>query len=358
MLAPTYNDELSSASDDMAWTEPAYSREEVDAAGGVLVSRRPSAADLGQALDIINNWRSSHAFPVNTFQVGLRGRVKDLHHTGIIAQRIKRLSSIELKLKRFKWLRLSAMQDIGGCRAVVASVQSVNDLVKSYEKSHIKHTLDDRDDYISEPKKSGYRGVHLIYRYASDRSEIFNDLKIEIQIRSQLQHAWATAVETVGTFIQQALKSSRGEREWLRFFTLMGTAIAIREKTQPVPGTPIDKKELVGELREHAAALAVETRLRAYGAALQTVEQRPQHAHYYLLTLEPAINRVTVLGFKRTEVAEAAARYLATEREIVGNPGSEAVLVSVESLAALRRAYPNYFLDTSIFLDAVNRAIA
>jgi hypothetical protein len=39
---------------------------------------------------------------------------------------------------------------------------------------------------------------------------IYNDLKIEMQLRSQYQHAWATAVETVGTFIGQALKSSIG----------------------------------------------------------------------------------------------------------------------------------------------------
>ena len=43
---------------------------------------------------------------------------------------------------------------------------------------------------------------------------------------------------------------------------------------------------------------------------------------------------------------------------IVFVPGSEAVLVSVESVDALRRAYPNYFLDTKVFLAAVETAIA
>jgi hypothetical protein len=34
-----------------------------------------------------------------------------------------------------------------------------------------------------------------------------------------------------------------------------------------------------------------------------------------------------------------------------------AVLVSVESLEALRRAYPNYFLDADVFIESVKKAI-
>jgi len=36
----------------------------------------------------------------------------------------------------------------------------------------------------------------------------------------------------------------------------------------------------------------------------------------------------------------------------------DAVLVSVESLELLRRAYPNYFLDTRAFLNALKQAVA
>jgi hypothetical protein len=56
-------------------------------------------------------------------------------------------------------------------------------------------------------------------------------------------------VETVGTFVRQALKSSQGEAEWLRFLALMGTALAFRERTSPVPDTTTDPRELVKALR-------------------------------------------------------------------------------------------------------------
>jgi ppGpp synthetase/RelA/SpoT-type nucleotidyltranferase len=342
----------------MTWATRKYPKDQVDAAGQLLLQKSPKLQEIEHAFQVINNWRSSHAFPLNTFQVGLRKRAKQIDSKCITAQRIKRLSSLVLKLNRYSWLTLSEMQDIAGCRAVMSSVRRVDKLVHAYKGSNIKHKLDDEDDYIRSPKRSGYRGIHLIYRYHSDKKETYNGLKIEMQFRSQLQHAWATAVETVGTFIQQALKASRGEKEWLRFFALMGTAIAIREKAPPVPETPTSRAQLVKELRHFAGRLDVETRLTAYGEAVNMAAAGASKAHYFLLAVDPKAKRVTVTGYTYMELEKASDEYLETERRISEEPGAEAVLVSVESLALLRRAYPNYFLDTRVFLDAVKQAIA
>jgi hypothetical protein len=344
------------------WAIPEYSKEEVDEAGKKLVYSSIAPEDLDHILGVISNWRSVHSFPLNTFQVGLRQKARRIDRNSLVAQRIKRLSSIDMKLRRFEWLRLSEMQDIGGCRAVLGSVRSVDRLVKLYQDSGIKHRLDDMDDYIRNPKRSGYRGVHLNYRYHSDRKKTYNGLKIEMQFRSPLQHAWATAVETVGTFIKQALKSSQGEKEWLRFFALMGTAIALRERTPPVPDTPASKTALVRELRRYSRELDVDTRLRTYGAALQTLEQpsarRVRMAHYFLLELDPVRKYVRVTGYPAQDLQSASEDYLAAERSIRDHPGADAVLVSVESLTSLRRAYPNYFLDTRVFLEALKEAVS
>ena len=124
-------------------------------------------------------------------------------------------------MRRFDRMNLARMQDLGGCRAVVNSVEKVRALVGLYEKSPIKHKLVGQDDYIAHPQASGYRGIHLVYRYYSDRSPTYNGLQIKLQLRSPLQHAWATAVETVVTFLRQALKASQGHADWLRFFSLM-----------------------------------------------------------------------------------------------------------------------------------------
>jgi ppGpp synthetase/RelA/SpoT-type nucleotidyltranferase len=90
----------------------------------------------------------------------------------LVAQRIKRLSSIEKKLRRYPGLSLTEIQDIGGCRAVVRSVEDVTELVSLYETGHLKHKQERCDNYIQNPKGSGYRGAHLVYKYSSDRRDM------------------------------------------------------------------------------------------------------------------------------------------------------------------------------------------
>ena len=342
---------------DMPWAAPKFSRARVDEAGVALTNADALPPELDEALEVINNWRSSHAYPLNTFQATLRYKARQVSANPLVAQRIKRLSSIYQKLRRFSWLKLSEMQDIGGCRAIVDSTRQVDRLVTLYKKSDLKHKLDDEDDYIRNPKRSGYRGFHLIYRYNSDKIETYNGLKIEMQFRSPLQHAWACAVETVGTFTRQALKASQGEENWLRFFKLMGTAMGLRERTPPVPDTPTKKEDLSAELREYARRLDVENCLHGYGAALQITE-RPslKGMHYFLIELDAEAKQTRVRGYTRGELEEASNEYLEAERKISGNT-SNAVLVSVDSMSALRRAYPSYFLDTEVFIQAVRQAL-
>ena len=342
----------------MAWTEPAYSRRQVDRAGTTYVDAAATPEERELARTVINNWRSSHSFPLNTLTVNLRDGASRFDNAPTVAQRIRRLPSIQHKLERIPGMSLSRMQDIGGCRAVMAEAQGVQELVSFYKSaSRIKHRPIREDDYVSTPKESGYRGAHLVYRYYSDRKPTYNGLAVEMQIRSRLQHAWATAVETVGTFTQQALKSSWGDAEWLRFFALMGSALARREGTTLVPGTPVDNRELADELRHLVVRLDVIDRLSAYGNALEFTEDAAElmPGHIYLLELDIPGESLRTRAYKNPAVA--LEEYGAIERAIEGQPGKDVVLVTVESLSALRRAYPNYFLDTTIFVESVREAI-
>lgn len=340
----------------MDWVTPQYSRSEVDRAGRILIGREQG--DINQALTVIGNWRGSHGFPLNTLKMGLRTRSCQLDGAAVVAQRIKRLSSISSKLERQPTMQLSQMQDIGGCRAVMSDVALLLQVRDLTLRSRMKHRLAKENDYVQTPKVSGYRGIHLVYRYVSDKNDTYNKLLIELQIRSQLQHAWATAVETVGTFLEQSLKASQGSEEWLRFFKLMSSAVAHREGRPIVPGTPTVRRELVRELRRLAKSLNVETKLTAYHATIPLL-QMPEikGAHYFLMELRPAEGSFRVTSFKKSQLEEASALYLDVERRLSG-PGAEAVLVSVDSIDALRRAYPNYFLDTRVFIDALNEAVA
>lgn len=345
----------------MAWVTPQYRRDQVNHASRVLVDPWLfNEQESEQAFEIISNWRSSHSFPLNTFKIGLLKKAMQVDDNGIVAQRLKRLSSIALKLHRFPEMKLSQMQDIAGCRAIVSSVAQVYKLVELYKTSDIKHFLVHQDEYIERPKESGYRGIHLIYRYYSDKKPTYNDLKVEVQIRSTLQHAWATAVETVGTFIRHALKSSQGDEKWLRFFALMSTFIAIRERCAIVPNTPSFRADLKDELREIARELDVGNRLGMYADALQVPEEVvAPNAKYFLLELDASAHHIKITGYRSTELEKASSDYLTVERQAISAPGiRDAVLVSVDSLAAVKRAYPNYFLDTHRFIRLVRDAVS
>jgi hypothetical protein len=309
------------------------------------------------ALDVVGNWRAIHAFPLNTFQVRLRTAAAMVYKNALVAQRLKRLSSIEFKLRRFPGMSLARMQDIGGCRAVLRNPAEVRRLSRDYRSSRMKHHLVNEKDYITDPKDSGYRGIHLMYRYHSDRKGTYNGLLIELQIRSLLQHAWATAVETVGIFLEHSLKSSMGPEQWLRFFALSASAFARVERAPLVPGTPRTKRELGREIRRVQRQLDVQQKLRTFGRALQVTEKTtPRNAHFYLLSLTPGT--LTIFSYRKGELEEATAHYLQVEREAEGVPGAQAVLVSAESFKALRRAYPNYYLDTQVFLRRLAGALA
>ena len=341
------------------WIIPQYSNTVVDKAGARLV--KPKAwldqKDFENALDIVENHRAAHSFPLLVFRMGLSLKAKKIDPNFVVAQRIKRLPSLENKLRRFPTMRLTHMQDIGGCRAVVRTVAMVRRLTTSYVNSDIKHKRLRIVDYIKEPRESGYRGVHIIYSYYSDRKPTFNGLKIEVQLRTRLQHAWATAVETIDTFTGQALKGGKGESEWQHFFALMSTYIARKEKTTLVPNTPVDEIGLRAQIMYRARTLEVDAHLQAYRATLLQLEQHVKGARYYLLELDSKAWTVNIYGFKGNQLELAMSRYAEAEKRNANQPGADAVLVSATSLDELKRVYPNYLADTHVFLGILSESV-
>lgn len=323
-----------------------FDHDEIDRAGDILVAGARSREDLA-ARSLVNRWRASHIRPLNTFGMNLRRRAGN---RDIVAQRLKRLPSIISKLERLNWLKLSRMQDIGGCRAIVGSADDAFRLAADFVDSRIRHELVSHSNYVDRPRRTGYRGLHLVYSYHSDRTEIWNGLKTEIQIRSQLQHQWATAVETVGTFTRKSLKSGVGDQNWLRFFALMSSVIAEREGTAFVPDTPTDQRELVGEIRQHDRTIGISSQLAVFqNLTLQLRDSRSISNHWVGLELDPIANRVAGRMFNPNDWESANEWYSERELENRDNPHVVVVLVSSSSLSALRRAYPNIFADIGRF---------
>jgi hypothetical protein len=63
-----------------------------------------------------------------------------------------------------------------------------------------------------------------------------------------------------------------------------------------------------------------------------------------------------VKGFDNIE--EAAKAYETAEKRVREKEGTDAVLVSVDSVSALGKAYPNYFADTRVFMQLMTQALS
>lgn len=336
------------------------SPDEIDEAGRKLVALRNEPereSEWLEAVNVVDQWRRAHSDPLRTFQVNLRRRVG---RRGIVATRLKRLPTIIGKLERLQRLRLSQLQDIGGCRVVVGDTDRVFTVATSLLESRTLHRLVKRDNYIEAPRRTGYRGIHLVYEYMSDWRKHLNGLHVEIQLRTQLQHQWATAVETAGTFTGNDLKSGRGDPDWLRFFALMSSAIARRENMPPVPKTPVTANTLAEELKALDTKLGgVTFRLDAFRLVTQAIPHFLEHgANWLVLELDLDNREVRGHPFRASEAEAAQSNYLQQELTYRDNPRVDVVLVTADSFSALRRAYPNYFANLTGFRNLVQEELA
>jgi len=343
----------------MAFVTPEYSKADVNRAG-LILARNPQIFNgewLG-ATSVLANWRAAHAYPINTFQATLRARLKKVAPEALVAQRLKRTPSIIAKLQRFKGMQLARMQDIGGLRAVVSTTQELRYLFEIYQTAYLSHQLISVKDYMSAPKFDGYRSIHLIYRYNSVNIVDYDGLSLELQLRTKLQHARATAVETMGIYLGQALKSGQGEDEWKQFFKTASAALAHIEKAEPVPGYEgFDRKTVYKQLMEEEANLDVVTKLRSFAVATENIHTLRGTGSYHLIVLNLSDRSVAITPYATTRLEQANRDYALVEEKAKSGEPLEAVLVSAGSVDALKKAYPNYFLDTQVFINQIERII-
>jgi len=337
------------------WKVVEYSRSQIINAGKTI--RRGSSAtikELQLATEIIDNWRAAHAFPLHVIYMHLR-RMRSSNNEVIVAERLKRLDSIIGKLKREQSMNLWTMQDLGGCRVIVPSIDKVYECFEKYDKSRKRHIFKKSYDYIKVPKDSGYRSLHAVYEYHSDKNETYNkNMLVEIQFRTHLQHLWATAVETMGLFTKESIKTGAGSDDVKRFFVLTSALFAKKEQ-QPLPPNVIDDlAEIVSEIntlnRKHnyldflsGISVAVDN---------QKSSVSKSSAAYYILILNYSTRRLQIKSFKASQFETANAIYNSIEATRAANK-IDAVLVRVSSFTILEKAYPNYFSDIWEFVDLV-----
>lgn len=109
----------------------------------------------------------------------------------ICTYRVKRIESIISKLKRLPKMQLQRAEDIAGMRCIMTTESNVHKLFDHIKKKEYKLPFEIKNvnDYITDPKETGYKSIHVNVQLKGDSR------RIEIQLRSLQQHNWATLVE-------------------------------------------------------------------------------------------------------------------------------------------------------------------
>lgn len=215
------------------------SKTQVDGAGGQLrdwfMGEAPIAAleepPLDEAIKVVSDWRAGFFEPLNVV-------------TGAVARgtgtsptfRHKRISRIVYKLVRFPSMRLTQMEDIGGCRVVVPDRRALG-----AARAAVLHLWSDAgvDDYTECPKDTGYRAIHIV--------PVESARAVEVQLRTARQNEWADVVERTDDRLGTMLKDGKGPPDLQEYFCQAATRIAIEEEGGTVGE---DQERAFADLRE------------------------------------------------------------------------------------------------------------
>jgi ppGpp synthetase/RelA/SpoT-type nucleotidyltranferase len=344
-----------------------FSNNQINKAGKILASASFSddSAEFSEALDTVNAWRSEHRYATEVFRDLLMEKARAIDINFVFASRLKKIDSIKEKLRREPNMQLSGMQDIGGCRLIFSRIEDVYEMVNALLSMgtwypNAKHILKRKTDYIDSPRNSGYRSYHMVYEYHNGGT-VAENLKIEIQIRTYIQHIWATSVESASIIAKAPLKASRGAQYWLQFFRLVSSYFALQERKPLVPDTPLTKTEIAEAIRNLESEHKILSQLDALNLWIKRTEPRRVSAHkivvehyepYFLLRINENIeNDFEFTPFKDFDKAYEA--YIKAEKSL----GNNAVLVTTNSAETLRRAYPNYFVDIDNFISILRNLL-
>lgn len=292
---------------------------------------------------------------LNTFQMRLRNTRNRFKGEVQVAQRHKRRPTIIDKLQREPTMQLSTMHDIAGCRAICSSIDELERFRAAFLDTRSKHVHTnaetDRFDYIKNPKRSGYRGIHDVFETVleSKSGSQWNGLKVEIQFRTRAQHAWATAVETVDLLNGERAKFGQANPKLQQFFVVASELIArYVEKRQ---GSLKERKDAdvaneFGNLNEELDIV------RRLSGAVTSSPEIPRDRNTILIFHFEGNQGLEVQTFD--SITPAQQRYSKLEQEMEGK--ADVVLVKAQNADDLRRAFQNYFTDAREFVQLTKEA--
>lgn len=324
----------------------------VKRAGKAAAAAGDPSRVVPEDLEVLDEWRKAHLRPLSAVAMWLRSPALDA--TGLApAQRLKRRDTFLDKLISGRAKDASTMHDLGGCRLIFPDLGTLQDFRKYLEQtSRARHKLlhdSGKYDYIANPKDTGYRGVHYVYGYApssDDRSEL-EGLKIEVQLRTGVQHAWATAVEIADLVSDTRTKFEDGSSEYGQFFKMASEILARHHEGSNSCLPHLDNESLAKQfsaLEDRIGLLDRLAKLKEQG----DISQIKQHTVLAFRTDDT----VDIFGFTKP------ARAVEKEKDLLEDDScANVVYVRASTPRSIRSSYRNYLTNPEDFVELLNAAL-
>ena len=324
---------------------PGGSKSRVNRAG---VRIRQGTA-TGDDLLVVEDWRAAHRGVLNTFQAILRKRTSGTKVS--VAQRHKRKTTIFDKLSRLPGMQLARMDDVAGCRLIFRSIRDLQAFRSKFHRARFNHKLrnePDKYDYLKHPKPTGYRGIHDVYEYNvnSEAGKALAGLYIEIQYRTLVQHAWATAVEVIGFITLSQPKFQRGDTRYERAMALASELLARAHEQQTGPFPSTSDQEILDDFLSLDSQLHLMQTLRGLNSAKSDVTDKRNS--FLIFSKE---GELEVRSFR--DATDALRALFDLEKSM---PDRDIVLVRADTSEEVRLAFRNYFTDAREFVRLVDAA--
>lgn len=250
-------------------------------------------------------------------------------------------------------MQLSRMDDIAGCRLIFSNIKEIHSFRVEFHRARFKHKRRndlDKYDYIKSPKPTGYRGIHDVYEYnvSSEVGKRLAGLYLEIQYRTLVQHAWATAVEVIGFITESQPKFQKGDKRYEQTMALASEILARAFENSKGPFPNLDDREVVAQFLGLDKELGLLKTLRGLNAADKAVTERRNAILIFLGSGELEVKTYR-------DSTDALRALFELEKQF---PDRDVVLVRADTSDEVRLAFKNYFSDARDFIRFVEDGCA
>ncbi|WP_186424348.1 RelA/SpoT domain-containing protein [Pannonibacter sp. I15F10I1] len=322
------------------------SKSKIDKAGRFLGSFCGEYDEFALENELIfDEYRKLHLDPLTNFTLMVQYwlQASGVHY--FIAQRLKRKPQIIRKLKRFS-VRLTQLQDIGGCRIIVERNEDV-DVLYQYLDNKIKQfglgKISKVTDYRERGRDdSGYRALHVIV--------IVDGLFLELQLRSRIQHYWSESIERTSVIYGHRLKEQEGDYRVIDYFKCFSDAlhdIELNKRLVSSKEIDLQQKRQVAEsvINSFPGGMMLSGHVnQGVIQAMSQVEiQRPGQLNNWILVFDWTDGNFVTWEMVGRDVGSAIAAYLRYEAEFPEAEKKEVVMIGTSDVSTLQYTHSHYF---------------